>query len=194
MTSAAEWLQGHQKEAAGAAGVVLVAGFALWRSRRAAPTSSAAAGTSADPAGNTAGLSGIPDTLATDIGNQTQDQLNAWYSMIMAQVGQQPAAGGSKTPIPVDPIPYHPKPPTPGPTPHQPPPRPKTPTPAPPPPAWKFFTIPAGGSLYAAAAKIYGHATPANVQQLASWNGIKLYQRNGTTYADVYPGQRIKYR
>lgn len=193
-----DWAKANPKVAAGGAGVVAVAGLAFMRSRRASaaaasPATSSAAGTDA-----TAGTSGIPNTLATDIENAVQDQLNTFQNGVNQQIaGLKPT---STPPAPKPPVTSKPgtsKPPVGKPVPvppgRKPTVRPTT-KPAAAKAAGKSYTVPAGGTLWAAAQSIFGTANPANVAKLASQNNIKLYQRNGTTYADVYRGQVIRYQ
>jgi len=91
------WVKANPTQAiGGAAGVAGVTGYAIWHQRKNTTTAggqTAAATGGATPvtdlSGYTAGLSGTPNTLGTDIENQVQDQINAFQSQMDAWSQQQ---------------------------------------------------------------------------------------------------------
>ena len=184
------WLRTHRTEAL-VGGGALVGLFALYRSRK------AAAAAAATPGVAVAGQTGTPDTSATDLQNAVQDQLNAFMAQFQANNPTSAAsatthpAGGPWPNIPV--IPAAPAA-APAPAPANPNPTP-APAPAPAPAAaWQTYTVRPGDSLWAIAQRIWGAANPTNVGQLATWNGVRLYQQGGVTYGLITPGQQIRYQ
>lgn len=98
-SGASAWVQTHKPQAAGAAAVVAVAGFALYR--RAHPTAADAATAAAAVSPDVAGLSS-PDTSATDIQNAVQGQINDALTAINGQLNKPapPAPPAAPPPAP----------------------------------------------------------------------------------------------
>lgn len=137
-SAAAQWIATHKPAAAGAAAAVLVVGLAL-RSRAGGQGAAGAndgTGNASTPGAltSTAGLSGTPDTSATDIENWVQDALNASNAAVNAQL-----AAGAAAPTPTPPA------------------APSGPTPAPRPGAGRWL-IHKGDTLARIATAVYGRS------------------------------------